>query len=210
MPVPVPLPPFDEHEDKDGFEDEDGCPDRDNDQDGFRDRRDKCPNEAEDKDGFQDDDGCPDPDNDKDRILDRDDQCPNEPERYNHYKDEDGWYLLVNNRCRHILGDGRCGIYDDRPRICREYTNDFCEFDEPADKNFELYFDSYTSLLKYIKQRFKSWDRFAASRRARAFHCPKLSERSRSRAPRRSAPSRACASSICPKFKSLSVITQSP
>ena len=80
------------------------------------------------------------------------------------YKDEGDWYLLVNNRCRHILGDGRCGIYDDRPRICREYTNDFCEFDEPADKNFELYFDSYTSLLKYIKQRFKSWDRFAASR----------------------------------------------
>src|SRR2546429_2243503 len=49
----------DEPEDKDGFEDEDGCPDPDNDQDGIPDAQDKCPNEPEDRDGFQDDDGCP-------------------------------------------------------------------------------------------------------------------------------------------------------
>ena len=80
------------------------------------------------------------------------------------YKDEDGWFLLINNPCTHLLFDGRCGIYDDRPRICREYTNDFCEFDEPADANFELFFDSYGTLLKYVRQRFKSWDKYAASR----------------------------------------------
>ena len=43
------------------------------------------------------------------------------------YKDEDGWYLLINNSCTHLQKDGRCGIYDDRPLICREYTNDYCE-----------------------------------------------------------------------------------
>jgi outer membrane protein OmpA-like peptidoglycan-associated protein len=69
----------DEPEDKDGFEDEDGCPDPDNDKDGILDKADKCPNEPEDKDGFEDEDGCPDPDNDKDGILDADDKCPNEP-----------------------------------------------------------------------------------------------------------------------------------
>jgi outer membrane protein W len=53
-----------EPEDKDGFQDEDGCPDPDNDGDGIPDAMDKCPNEPEDKDGFQDEDGCPDPDND--------------------------------------------------------------------------------------------------------------------------------------------------
>jgi hypothetical protein len=47
-------------EDKDGFQDEDGCPDPDNDGDGVADAQDKCPTQAEDKDGFQDDDGCPD------------------------------------------------------------------------------------------------------------------------------------------------------
>ena len=51
----------DEPEDKDGFQDEDGCPDLDNDADGIPDKDDKCPNEPEDKDGFQDEDGCPDP-----------------------------------------------------------------------------------------------------------------------------------------------------
>jgi outer membrane protein OmpA-like peptidoglycan-associated protein len=68
-----------EPEDKDGFEDEDGCPDPDNDQDGILDKLDKCPMDPEDKDGFEDEDGCPDPDNDKDGILDADDKCPNDP-----------------------------------------------------------------------------------------------------------------------------------
>jgi hypothetical protein len=67
-------------EDKDGFEDDDGCPDLDNDGDHRPDATDKCPNQAEDIDGFEDDDGCPDLDNDKDGIPDLLDKCPNEPE----------------------------------------------------------------------------------------------------------------------------------
>ncbi|MCK7537633.1 MAG: hypothetical protein MZV63_45105 [Marinilabiliales bacterium] len=47
-------------EDKDGFQDDDGCPDFDNDNDGIPDSKDKCPNEAENFNGFEDDDGCPD------------------------------------------------------------------------------------------------------------------------------------------------------
>ena len=69
----------DDPEDKDNFEDEDGCPEPDNDKDGILDFKDKCPNEPEDKDNFEDEDGCPDPDNDKDGILDLEDKCPNEP-----------------------------------------------------------------------------------------------------------------------------------
>lgn len=64
-------------EDKDGFQDEDGCPDLDNDKDGIADAQDKCLNKSEDKDGFQDGDGCPDLDNDRDGILDTEDKCPN-------------------------------------------------------------------------------------------------------------------------------------
>jgi outer membrane protein OmpA-like peptidoglycan-associated protein len=67
-----------EPEDKDGFQDQDGCPDLDNDGDGIPDKLDKCPNDPEDKDGFQDEDGCPDPNNDGDKLLDKDDKCPNE------------------------------------------------------------------------------------------------------------------------------------
>jgi len=80
----------DEPEDKDGFQDEDGCPDLDNDGDGIPDSADKCPNEPEDKDGFQDEDGCPDLDNDGDGIPDSTDKCPNEPEDKDGFQDEDG------------------------------------------------------------------------------------------------------------------------
>ena len=79
-----------EAEDKDGFQDEDGCPDPDNDHDGVPDAKDKCPAEAEDKDGFQDEDGCPDPDNDNDGIPDAADKCPNEPEDKDGFQDQDG------------------------------------------------------------------------------------------------------------------------
>ena len=80
----------DQPEDKDGFEDEDGCPDPDNDKDGIADISDKCPNEPEDKDKFEDDDGCPDPDNDTDGLADADDKCPNEPEDKDGFEDADG------------------------------------------------------------------------------------------------------------------------
>jgi hypothetical protein len=49
----------DEPEDKDGFEDGDGCLDGDNDGDGIVDAEDRCPGEAENKDGWDDADGCP-------------------------------------------------------------------------------------------------------------------------------------------------------
>lgn len=47
-------------EDKDGYEDYDGCPDPDNDHDGIPDATDKCPLLPETFNNYQDDDGCPD------------------------------------------------------------------------------------------------------------------------------------------------------
>jgi outer membrane protein OmpA-like peptidoglycan-associated protein len=88
-------------EDKDAFQDEDGCPDADNDADGIVDKADACPGEAgpiesrgcpvTDKDadgvpdtedkcptvaGLKDNQGCPDADKDGDTIVDRLDKCP--------------------------------------------------------------------------------------------------------------------------------------
>ncbi len=96
-----------EPEDMDGFQDNDGCPDVDNDNDGVCDPwvaekgqqakyagtckgTDKCVDVPEDKDGFQDDDGCPDPDNDKDGIPDAKDKCPNAAEDMDGFEDNDG------------------------------------------------------------------------------------------------------------------------
>jgi outer membrane protein OmpA-like peptidoglycan-associated protein len=80
----------DEPEDRDEFEDENGCPDPDNDQDQILDEPDECPNVAEDRDEHEDQDGCVDPDNDGDGILDTPDQCPNEREDADGFNDSDG------------------------------------------------------------------------------------------------------------------------
>jgi OmpA-OmpF porin, OOP family len=84
----------DQPEDKNGYEDDDGCPeekkDGDRDGDGILDKNDKCPDDPEDRDGFEDADGCPDPDNDKDGIPDKLDKCPNDPEDKDGFEDTDG------------------------------------------------------------------------------------------------------------------------
>ena len=80
----------DSPEDKDGFEDTDGCPEKDNDSDGLVDKVDECPDQAEDRDDFEDQDGCPDDDNDKDKLADKIDKCPNEAEDADGNTDDDG------------------------------------------------------------------------------------------------------------------------
>ncbi len=61
-------------EDKDGFQDEDGCPDPDNDGDGIVDKLDACPNEP----GPLENHGCPILDRDGDGIPDSEDRCPDQ------------------------------------------------------------------------------------------------------------------------------------
>lgn len=63
----------DQPEDKDGFEDSDGCPDPDNDHDGVADPDDQCPNDP----GPKELDGCPD--RDQDDVPDIVDKCPDQP-----------------------------------------------------------------------------------------------------------------------------------
>lgn len=75
------------------------------------------------------------------------------------YKDEDGWTLLVQGKCQHLQVDGRCGIYETRPEVCRDHSNDYCEYDAPSEDGFDLYFENYDSMLTYCKKRFKKWDK---------------------------------------------------
>jgi outer membrane protein OmpA-like peptidoglycan-associated protein len=124
-------------EDKDGFQDEDGCPDPDNDKDGIADVQDKCPLDAEDKDGFQDNDGCPEPDNDKDGIPDLKDRCPNDAQGAdgkdgcpNLDKDNDGVADLAD-KCPNEPED-RDGFEDDDG--CPDPDNDKDGIPDVADK----------------------------------------------------------------------------
>jgi outer membrane protein OmpA-like peptidoglycan-associated protein len=77
-------------EDKDRFDDQDGCPDLDNDNDTIPDSIDLCPNVAETVNNAKDTDGCPDSDADGDGVIDREDDCPSIPEDVDGFEDHNG------------------------------------------------------------------------------------------------------------------------
>jgi OOP family OmpA-OmpF porin len=115
----------DDPEDRDDFEDKDGCPDPDNDRDGILDYEDDCPLVPEDKDGDEDDDGCPEgqeADRDGDGILDNVDACPDDPEDLDGFEDEEGCPDPDNDQ------DGILDVDD----LC---PNDPEDFDDFEDKN---------------------------------------------------------------------------
>ncbi len=104
----------DQPEDRDGFQDADGCPDTDNDRDSVLDGRDRCRDEAEDFDNFQDDDGCPDLDDDKDSVPDEKDKCRNEAEDRDGFEDDDGCPEDDNDKDGILDGKDKCpnGVED--------------------------------------------------------------------------------------------------
>ena len=115
----------DDPEDKDGFEDDDGCPDLDNDNDGIKDAVDKCPNDPEDIDKFEDEDGCPELDNDQDGLSDKVDKCPNEPEDKDGFEDDDGCPDPDNDHDTFLDKDDKCpNEFGVAPDGCpKKYTN---------------------------------------------------------------------------------------
>jgi len=138
-------------EDKDGFEDEDGCPDPDNDKDGIPDTADKCPNEPEDKDGFEDEDGCPDPDNDQDGILDAADKCPNEPEDKDGVEDEDGCPDPDNDNDGILDAVDKCPIeFGVPPDGCPKKYNLVVVTETKIELKQTVYFDTNRAVIKRV------------------------------------------------------------
>lgn len=44
------------------------------------------------------------------------------------YRDGDNeWMVQFESRCRHLQDDNKCGIYEQRPHICRDYSEESCE-----------------------------------------------------------------------------------
>ncbi|HEY8208725.1 MAG TPA: OmpA family protein, partial [Myxococcaceae bacterium] len=87
----------DKPEDKDGFQDDDGCPDPDNDNDNVLDTNDRCPNEPG---PFLPNQGCPvavPKDKDGDSVTDDIDKCPDQPEDKDGFQDDDGCPDLDND-----------------------------------------------------------------------------------------------------------------
>ncbi len=76
------------------------------------------------------------------------------------YVDKGQWYLLVMSRCKHLTGDYRCGIYLNRPKICREYTTVDCEYD--GQWIFERLFESPEQIWEYAEALLPPRRRLAA------------------------------------------------
>ena len=56
------------------------------------------------------------------------------------FTEDDTWYLLVHTVCKHLGEDQRCGIYETRPQICRDYSTKDCEYED--DWTYDRYFET--------------------------------------------------------------------
>jgi len=119
-----------EPEDKDSYQDDDGCPDPDNDRDGVLDAKDACPAKPETVNGVADDDGCPESDKDGDGVPDEVDKCPSDLEDRDGFDDQDGCPDVDNDQDTIIDAQDRCPLepedldhFEDRDG-CPDLDND--------------------------------------------------------------------------------------
>lgn len=64
------------------------------------------------------------------------------------FAEGDTWYLLVHTVCKHLQDDNRCGIYETRPQICRDYTTAECEYEDFW--CYERYFETPEQVHEYM------------------------------------------------------------
>ncbi len=65
------------------------------------------------------------------------------------FVDESDWYLMVHTVCKHLQPDKRCGIYETRPQICRDYSTTNCEFED--DWTYDRYFETPEQIHEYAE-----------------------------------------------------------
>src|SRR6185436_10684314 len=78
---------------------------------------------------------------------------------------EDGdWYLQINRKCRALLPDNRCGIYENRPAICRGYTTKACDWHADA-YSYDHMFTEPEQIQAFAKEYLKAKRRRKAKNR---------------------------------------------
>ena len=56
---------------------------------------------------------------------------------------------MVYADCKHLMEDHRCGIYHDRPKICRGYSTDNCEYEDDA--VYDMFFETPEQMWEYAQ-----------------------------------------------------------
>jgi len=67
------------------------------------------------------------------------------------FVEDDDWYIAFHTPCRHRLADHRCGIYHTRPRICRQYGADQCDY-HSGDYGWQQHFTVPEHLEAYLRE----------------------------------------------------------
>ena len=67
--------------------------------------------------------------------------------------DNDGdWIIEFRTPCEYLLPNNHCGIYNNRPLVCRTHTQKNCEFHN-SDKPFKHEFHSSEDLKQYLESK---------------------------------------------------------
>lgn len=67
------------------------------------------------------------------------------------FVEDDQWYIQINTTCRHLQPDFRCGVYETRPQICRDYSTDNCDY-HSGDYGYQHHFLSVEHLDAYVEE----------------------------------------------------------
>lgn len=76
-------------------------------------------------------------------------------ERISIFVEDGDWYINFVADCRHLQPDQHCNIYNTRPRICRQYTTENCDY-HSGDYGWEQHFTCPEHLDEYLRQRTSS------------------------------------------------------
>ena len=83
------------------------------------------------------------------------------------YVDDEGdWYVNVDAPCRALADDNRCRIYDARPDVCRDHTDEACE-EHGGEYDFREHFRNEEALMAYARA-FLARKEASRSNRSRA------------------------------------------
>jgi Fe-S-cluster containining protein len=71
---------------------------------------------------------------------------------------DNDWLVEFKTACTELRSDFRCGSYETRPRVCRDYPGPTqeCEF-ESADSPYKLLFTNVSEFEQYLESRGIDW-----------------------------------------------------
>jgi len=74
-------------------------------------------------------------------------------EGFSIFVDEGEWYVNIASKCKYLNNDNMCNIYLTRPKICREYKDNNCDY-HGGDYGYDQYYASTEALDEFIAEKF--------------------------------------------------------